>query len=485
MHICAGVSLLSPPHSLSPAAFINHSCSSSLKPLLSRRSESYNLRTTVSASLNTRTHLENLSRLLSPVQREELPSAINQNDLLLPSLRLPHLFSPRPITEEDPSPRSLAHLRHLLSDSAQYPSPRRAIASRWSELHGCADWSGLLDPLDPDLRRELLRYGDFIHSAYHAFFHSPVSATDDPRPVSIPDRSYRLTRHLFATASIDPPNWLPSSWTSPRSSWIGFVAVCDNDREIRRMGRRDIVVALRGTSTFLEWAENLRANLVPLDACFQPKVECGFRSLYKTPGHRVQSLSTAVAEEIRRLVKLYDGEELSITVTGHSLGAALSLLVANDLNSSPNTPPVTVFSFGGPRVGNRAFAELLENRDVNVLRVVNAHDLVTKIPAAIDCGRRWLDGYEHVGRELRVDSRVSPFLKPDADPACCHDLEAYLHLVDGLGGGEGCQFRPNAKRSLARLLSQQRGNVKRLFVRKAMALGLDPTVNGGRAGLLC
>ncbi|KAK8943994.1 hypothetical protein KSP40_PGU001487 [Platanthera guangdongensis] len=90
-----------------------------------------------------------------------------------------------------------------------------------------------------------------------------------------------------------------------------------------------------------------------------PKVECGFRSLYKTPGHRVQSLSTAVAEEIRRLVRLYDGEELSITVTGHSLGAALSLLVANDLNSSPNTAPVTVFSFGGPRVGNRAFAELL------------------------------------------------------------------------------------------------------------------------------
>ncbi|KAK8943995.1 hypothetical protein KSP40_PGU001486 [Platanthera guangdongensis] len=84
MHICAGVGLLSRPHSLSPAAFINHSCSSSLKPLLSLRSESYNLRTTVSASQNTRIHLENLSRLLSPVQREDLPSASNRNDILLP-----------------------------------------------------------------------------------------------------------------------------------------------------------------------------------------------------------------------------------------------------------------------------------------------------------------------------------------------------------------------------------------------------------------
>ncbi|KAG0484823.1 hypothetical protein HPP92_008902 [Vanilla planifolia] len=146
-------------------------------------------------------------------------------------------------------------------------------------------------------------------------------------------------------------------------------------------------------------------------------------------------------------------------------------------------PPVTVFSFGGPRVGNSAFAERVEgNSGVKVLRVVNAHDLVTRVPAwvaappSITSDGRWWDGYEHVGRELRVNSRVSPFLKPDADPACCHDLEAYLHLVDGLGG-EGGQFRANAKRSLVRLLSQQRSNVKQLYVSKARALGLD-----GRAG---
>ncbi|PKA60695.1 Phospholipase A1-Ibeta2, chloroplastic [Apostasia shenzhenica] len=490
MHIGATAALVSPPQSLSPATF-PAIFTSRLNPLQSRFSAAAARAAT--GSPDTQTHLANLEHILrrqSPLPPQPAPTASPFVGLLLPALRLPPLFQRR--DAEEASPRSLAHLNHLLSDSA-VPSPRRSISGRWREFHGFCDWSGLLDPLDPDLRREVLHYGDFIHSAYHAFFNSPSFSVDSPRPVAFPDRSYRLTRHLFATSSIDPPSWLPS-WTSHRTSWIGFVAVCDSDREIRRMGRRNIVVALRGTSTCLEWAENLRANLVPLDeddgnGDKSPKVECGFRNLYKTAGDRHQSLSSAVVEEVRRLVELYKGEELSITVTGHSLGAALAVLTADELaSSSPEMPPVAVFSFGGPRVGNRAFAQRVERRKgVKVLRVVNAHDLVTRVPGLVkfpaEIAGRLRDGYEHVGRELRVDSRVSPFLKPDADLACCHDLEAYLHLVDGLGGGGG--FRPNAKRSLVRLLSQQRGNVKKLYVRKARALGLDQDEDARRAGSGC
>ncbi|KAG0486613.1 hypothetical protein HPP92_008708 [Vanilla planifolia] len=495
MHI--GHAAVDALQTLSLASFHGRS-GNKLSPLSSCRAASNNkLKVCAPAKRNpilagptdTRTHLENLERVLgsypAPARQDPSPS---RRRFLLPSLQLPPLFF-RSNEPEEASPRSSALLRRLLSESTPCASPRSSIARRWRELHGSGDWSGLLDPLDPDLRRELLRYGDFVHSAYHAFFHSPDFAFDSPRPVSLPDRSYSITRHLFATASIEPPRWLPD-WTSHRSSWIGFVAVCDNDLEIGRMGRRDIIVAIRGTSTVLEWAENLRANLVPLHeggvgpSNSVPKVECGFRSLYTTSGAAVPSLSAAAVEEVQRLIELYKGEELSVTVTGHSLGAALAVLLAEQLgNCCSEMPPVTVFSFGGPRVGNSAFAERVEgNSGVKVLRVVNAHDLVTRVPAwvaappSITSDGRWWDGYEHVGRELRVNSRVSPFLKPDADPACCHDLEAYLHLVDGLGG-EGGQFRANAKRSLVRLLSQQRSNVKQLYVSKARALGLD-----GRAG---
>lgn len=66
-----------------------------------------------------------------------------------------------------------------------------------------------------------------------------------------------------------------------------------------------------------------------------------------------------------------------------------------------------------------------------------------------------------MGSEIRLDSRALPFLKPDTDVSCCHDPDAYLHLVDGLMGPD-CPFMDNAKRPLWKLLNVQRPNTKKL-----------------------
>lgn len=477
------------------------------------------LRTTASAAaatVDTRSHISNLERVLlrsaphapslfprlSADEDHDKPRSSAANDGgasesgggLLHALNLSTLFSSvrSVITAADEvSPRSLAQLQRLLSDSTR-PSPKASIASRWRLLHGARNWSGLLDPLDENLRRELVRYGDLVQAAYRIFHSNPSASPSRPRHMVLPDRNYRATRSLFATSSVEIPHWLDHAaaaappWMTQSSSWIGFVAVCDNDREIARMGRRDIVVALRGTATALEWTENLRTSLHPIPDSPDAKVSSGFMSLYKSsPSPNTPSLSAAVVDEIRRLVDQYAGEELSITVTGHSLGAALATLIAEELaDEIENAPPIAVVSFGGPRVGNRGFAERIEKKGVKVLRVVNANDMVTRVPGGLpvygdgeERGKWWgshvldgVEGYSHVGTELRVNNRDSPYLKPNADPACCHDLEAYLHLVDGFMG-TGCPFRSNAKRSLARLLSQQRPNVKKIYVNRVWSLG--------------
>jgi hypothetical protein len=217
----------------------------------------------------------------------------------------------------------------------------------------------------------------------------------------------------------------------------------------------------------------------------KPKVECGFLSLYRTRGTHVASLTESVIEEVKRLMEVYKGEILSITITGHSLGAALALLVADDVSiCSPEVPPVAVFSFGGPRVGNKAFGDKLTAQNVKVLRIVNSQDVITRVPGMFvseeleeklkssKVGGILDMGYSHVGTELRVETKMSPFLKPDADMACCHDLEAYLHLVDGFLASN-CPFRSNAKRSLARLMKDQSGNVKKLYTSKAKDLSVN------------
>lgn len=463
-------------------------------------------RASSSTELN-RQHLSNLDKLL--IQKTTQPDPVevinkvshngsmeNKGRGFLEGLNLARLWDEAKAAEEM-SPRHLNRLQRLLSKTEEY-SPRNNLGSRWREYHGCKDWAGLIEPLNENLRREVVRYGEFIQAAYHAFHSNPATPVGEAplsRHVALPDRFYKMTKSLYATSSVGLPKWVDDvapdlGWMTQRSSWIGYVAVCDNNREIQRMGRRDIVIALRGTATCLEWVENLRAQLVEIPENNDPtqKVECGFLSLHKTSGSHVPSLAEAVVGEVRRLMELYKGETLSITVTGHSLGAALALLVADEIAScAPEVPPIAVFSFGGPRVGNHGFANRVSSKNVKVLRIVNNQDLITRVPGAFmgeereqeskntRFGKMW--AYTHVGTELRVDTRMSPYLKPNADVACCHDLEAYLHLVDGFLASN-CPFRANAKRSLVRLLNDQTSNVKKLYMSRAKSLSLSHRRDG-------
>uniref|UniRef100_A0A0D9X4B1 Fungal lipase-type domain-containing protein n=1 Tax=Leersia perrieri TaxID=77586 RepID=A0A0D9X4B1_9ORYZ len=440
------------------------------------------LRPATLTTTNNRVHLNNLEHLFrnrgsATIETAPPPQpAAKKQATAAPLLRLPSFLGRGRSDEhhQNVSPRRLE--RVLLPAAADGPSPRGNIAATWRDLHGEGQWRGLLDPLHPDLRREIVRYGEFVDAAYSAFLSHPDASPADSAVTVNTTSTYRVTAPLFATSSVTLPSWVASAspCAAQRTSLVGYVAVCESPSELRRMGRRDIVVALRGTCTVLEWAENIRADLVPAVAAGEntiasgqnaggttPKVECGFWNLYKTrAGAAAASLSESVVSEIRRLIAKYDGEELSITITGHSLGAALAILIADELSAGiPNPPPIAVFSFGGPRVGDVAFAERVERGGARVLRVVNAHDVVPRFPP-----RR---SYADVGSELRLDSRASPYLRPDADVACCHDLEAYIHLVDGFLGSH-CPFRANAKRSILRLLQNQGGNVKQLYIRKAL-----------------
>ncbi|CAL1376400.1 unnamed protein product [Linum trigynum] len=52
-------------------------------------------------------------------------------------------------------------------------SPKRDISGRWRKLHGIDDWDNFLDPIDPTLRCEILKYGEFASATYDAFDFDP------------------------------------------------------------------------------------------------------------------------------------------------------------------------------------------------------------------------------------------------------------------------------------------------------------------------
>ena len=107
-----------------------------------------------------------------------------------------------------------------------------------------------------------------------------------------------------------------------------------------------------------------------------------------------------------------NGEEVSITVAGHSLGAALATLngvdmVANGFNKPSGSDigfPVTVFAYASPRVGDQGFQDVFNGltTDLHVLRIKNSKDNIPRLPPV------FLLGYQDVGEKLEIDSIKSP-----------------------------------------------------------------------------
>ncbi|KAF5944507.1 hypothetical protein HYC85_018584 [Camellia sinensis] len=174
--------------------------------------------------------------------------------------------------------------------------------------------------------------------------------------------TYRVTKYLYATSSTQVPDAFilksqsREAW-SKESNWMGYVVVA-TDEGMAKLVRRDIVIAWRGTIQALEWANNLQILLVSPSKIIgeqddDTKVHQGFYSIYTSNNPRSPfteaSARDQVLTEVRRLVKEYQNEEISITVVGHSLGAAIATLNANRFNIPKNQPdkacPVTAFAF--------------------------------------------------------------------------------------------------------------------------------------------
>ena len=58
----------------------------------------------------------------------------------------------------------------------------------------------------------------------------------------------------------------------------------------------------------------------------------------------------------------------------HSLGAALATICASRLDAHE------LYTFGSPRVGNRAFVKEMKNDGIQHYRFVNNNDIVTGVP---------------------------------------------------------------------------------------------------------
>ncbi|CAE6499977.1 unnamed protein product [Rhizoctonia solani] len=86
-----------------------------------------------------------------------------------------------------------------------------------------------------------------------------------------------------------------------------------------------------------------------------------------------------------------------VTLTGHSLGGAISLIDALYLSINLPSAKLKVVTHGMPRVGNPEFAALVDSKITDISRIVNEKDIVPIVPG------RGL-GFQHVSGEKHIIS---------------------------------------------------------------------------------
>ncbi|KAF4355110.1 hypothetical protein G4B88_004322 [Cannabis sativa] len=344
------------------------------------------------------------------------------------------------------------------------------IAKRWKVLSGENEWEGLLEPLDLDLRQYVIHYGERAQAIADAFIAETKSKNcglsryptdgffshvglDKGNPYK-----YEVTTFFYAaygdldnggSDKIFKKSLSPLSETET-SNCIGYIAVATDEGKVA-LGRRDIIVVWRGSMVSEDWTADFKFDLVSgkdiLGATNNPKVHKGWYSIYtatNTSKFNRTSARDQVFSEVKRLMAKYQEEELSITVTGHSMGAALATLNAVDMaynkinifSTQPNKAPVpiTAFVFASPRVGDRGFgsvySDLNTGGNFHILRVNEFLDIVPQYPFIFQ-------GYVDVGQLLLLMVLKSPYIKPFLHLVATrkwlpvHNLELHLHGVAG------------------------------------------------------
>ncbi|KAI0695600.1 Alpha/Beta hydrolase protein [Cytidiella melzeri] len=186
----------------------------------------------------------------------------------------------------------------------------------------------------PDLIEEMAQVGQFAEVVY---------------PSLLPTEFVFENLNILTQANFPLEGYDALLESELLQAWQGDVA--DLDSLIAyRPALKQLVVAFSGTSNMKQSLYDVRLRRLKHPAGRGCGVHSGFWRIYK-------GVRSRVLEGIKEGVNKYDVKELAIT--GHSLGGAISSLLALDLLTANDVPrtlldgvTLKLFGFGSPRAGN-------------------------------------------------------------------------------------------------------------------------------------
>jgi len=178
------------------------------------------------------------------------------------------------------------------------------------------------------------------------------------------------------------------------------------------------VISFRGSEETgaADWITDLKFVLAPYPHApgNDPNIQVhfGFIEAYNSVREAVLAAARATPQK-------------NIICVGHSLGGALATLAALDITLNVPGKTAGCYTFGSPKVGNAAFADMYNKYVPNTQRFVNDKDMVPAIPPI---------GYVHVGQlhQLGQSKPMESFLERLTEWADDHFPHNYIKAIQDL-----------------------------------------------------
>lgn len=190
----------------------------------------------------------------------------------------------------------------------------------------------------------------------------------------------------------------------------GFVAYDSDEGEI--------IVSFSGTdpTSIRNWIDDIQTWKVEYPYCTDCSVHKGFYSTFNS-----------VKDQVISLVKEYKNSHPSatITVTGHSLGAAMAAHGMAELTQQ-GMKLTSAYTYGMPRVGDEKFQEWYSANVIGTYRVTHHRDPVPHLPTSSM-------GFKHMPYEAFYvhDSKDMQYCNFDGEDKSCSDqYKADVNVLD-------------------------------------------------------
>jgi hypothetical protein len=199
--------------------------------------------------------------------------------------------------------------------------------------------------------------------------------------------------YLSSAAYCDPNTYLSRTFVGPTAGFVATNHIADVSTDTQGYvgylpSDKSIYVVFRGSTDTRNWITNL--NALKMGYTTYPECNC---QVHKGFYQAEQKVITSVIAAVKALQIVYPS--YSVKVAGHSLGAALAQLASMDLMKAGISN--TVYDFGQPRTGDKAYAAFAASK-VPTWRVTHNRDQVPHLPFTVQME------FYHVCREEFEDA---------------------------------------------------------------------------------